>query len=174
MSSQTLSSVPDDFSEYRAKWPARSPDLSRQKYADELQLLTEGVTEFTKAPVEDAIFGTPPKSWPDAEAMKTKYLWVVSPENIPYILENGDIGAQLERESVSHTNLTGGKDAHCGGELWFRDETTFWLCGGSSRYKARCADELEAVAVSFRRMGYEVINMGWDEDTNSAVRLLRG
>lgn len=173
-SESTPSSIFEEFSAYRAKWPARSPDLSRQMFDDELELLTDGLSELPPAPASDVIWGTPPTSWPDDAAMKTKYLWVVSLDNIPYILENGEIGARLGRGSVSHTNLTGGKDAHCGGELWFRNHNTFWLCGGSSRYKARSGEELADIAASFEKVGYEVINMGWDEGSNSAIRLFRG
>lgn len=160
---------------YRDKWPPRSPDLSRQQYDDEVKLLKDGVLDFTVAPVTGAIIGVPPNGKKlNDEARNTKYLWVISPEKIPYILENGEQGSRLKRKYVSHTNLTGGKPAHSGGELWFKDEETVWICGGSSRYTPRSAEELEDIAECFRKLGYEVINMGWDEGTNKPSRFFRG
>ena len=48
-----------------------------------------------------------------------KYLWVIAATSLPFIAEYADVAKDLKRGNVSHTNLTGGLEAHTGGEVWF-------------------------------------------------------
>ena len=170
--SYSATSMSSSIAAYRAKWPARAPNMSRQRFDDETKLVKS--IEFPLAPATGFVSGTPPQGrQPDENSLNTKYLWVVSTDSVPCILENGDAGIRLKRKSVSHTNLTGGKDAHCGGEMWFKDDRSIWLCGGSSRYRPRSSEELEEIAEAVRMGGYDVVNMGWDEETNSPARFYR-
>jgi len=100
-------------------------------------------------------------------------LWVIAVNKVPYILEKGHAGSSLSRGRAAHTNLTGGDAVHCAGELWFRDETSFWLSGGSSRFRPRSAEELEDVVRAFRQAGFKVASFGWDPEAGPA-RFLRG
>ncbi len=56
----------------------------------------------------------------------------------------------------------GGADAHTGGELWFISDNKILINGGSSRYKPRTMEELISAADGFRKTGYTVGNMGFD------------
>jgi hypothetical protein len=164
---------PDPVDEYRKNYPARAADLARMKFDDEKRLLAapDGVRELSKPPATDLEVGDPPESFGGGS---NKYLWVILPDSLPYVLESGELGKSLSRGAVSHTNLTGGTEAHCGGELWFRDGSSFWICGGSSRYRPRSKAELFAVVTAFRGWGYQVASFGWDHEVNGPIRFLRG
>jgi hypothetical protein len=161
------------FAAYRKKFLARPPDLSRMKFDDELRQITlaEGLQSVIAAPNEAAKTGTAPTKAGESE--DTKYLWVISVEDVPLALER-DNAAKLQRGYLSHTNLTGGADAHSGGELWFTDVSVLILNGGPGRYPPRTEAELEQAALAFKAMGYKVANMGWDSGTDSPLRYLRG
>ena len=64
-----------------------------------------------------------------------RYVWVIDATGIPFILERGLCA--LKGRSPKHSNLTGGKPASMGGELWFRTESSLYLSGGSGRYRPR-------------------------------------
>ncbi|WP_274648985.1 hypothetical protein [Paenibacillus humicola] len=166
----------DAFTEYKELFSIRPPDLQRKKYDDELQQLQpeDGLIEFLYHEMEIIEAGSPPVSYDEFNGVN-KYLWVITEETVPLILENGETGQKLTRNSVSHTNLTGGKDAYCGGEVWFDGSSNvIWISGGSSRYRARNKDELDKIAEWFSNCNYEVVNFGWDEDIDGPVRLFRG
>lgn len=161
------------FESYRTKHPARAPNLANQKSADELRQITtaEGLHELAPPPCATAKVGTPPKQ--AREGVAAKYLWVVASTSVPFALEQLP-NAQLDRGYLSHTNLTGGAQAHSGGEMWFTDPSIIIMNGGSGRYPARSADELDDVAKAFRATGYKVAHMGWDIELNAPARYLRG
>lgn len=163
------------FEEHRIVHPARAPDNANKKYDDELRRIEqdEGILELSISPAKGIVTGCCPTSRQDAhEANTTKYLWVVAKINMPVALEHPANGTTLARGRLAHTNLTGGEDAHTAGELWFCDEGTIVINGGSSRYKPRSSEELMSMARSFKAAGYKVANMGWDE--TGPVRFLRG
>jgi hypothetical protein len=166
-------SVGEAFAKYRHDFPARPPDESRIRSRDELRQITkgEGLAVLSTAPAEGVVTGQPPIS--DLRRSPEKYLWVVDPGTIPFALEELP-GVSLQRGYLSHTNLTGGGDAHSGGEMWFVDTSTIHINGASGRYPARSAKELDMVAQAFKACGYRVASMGWDSGTNSAARYLRG
>ncbi len=168
-------SVSHRFQDHRDRHPARKACLKRKVHEDEcLQIGAEqGLFEIDFPPAYNVVLGKVPTGRPEEpEARKTKYLWTVAKEGVPAALEVPKNETKLQLGRLTHTNLTGGADAHTGGELWFVDENSIIINGGSSRYKPRHQDELESVALSFKQAGYRVASMGWDE--SGPVRTLRG
>ncbi|MBU5614471.1 hypothetical protein [Geomonas azotofigens] len=161
------------FSQYRNDWQERAPNLERQQYEDEIKLV-EGLPDMKVAPTAGVVHGSPPTNMgEDHLSSSSKYLWVITGDAIPYILETGDDGAKCARGRLSHTNLTGGATAHSGGEMWFESESKVYISGASSRYTPRNQQELNAVVDGFKRAGYNAISLGWDEGINKPARNLR-
>jgi len=162
------------FQQYRNDFAARDPDLSRQRSGDELWAITEaeGLLELCVAPAPNVVTGCPPKA--RDESQDCKYLWAVGTDTVPYALEHGDNCNHLSRGYLSHTNLTGGKPAHAGGEMWFIDNTTLVFNGASSRYQPRGLQELDSLAKAFKQCAYKVAHMGWDDGCGRPARILRG
>ena len=102
------------------------------------------------------------------------HIWLICVDDVIYSEEAGASGLLTNRQRLSHTNLSGGNDAHCGGELWFRDAQTIWLTGGSSRYAPNTEDELNAAVKGFIDSGYTVCSCGWDTDNAIPARFFRG
>jgi hypothetical protein len=160
--------------EYRESFPVRPFDEQRIGNPDELRFVMEDpeVADLGLAPAVGAEMGAPPAS--QASQGTNKHLWVIMPSSVPYALEEGALGRSIAgRHRLSHTNLTGGEQAHCGGEAWFDDPGRIALTGGSGRYPPRSAAELESIVEAFRRAGYAVANCGWDEEVKAARRFWR-
>jgi hypothetical protein len=102
------------------------------------------------------------------------YIWLVMEDAVLYGLEKGETGTSLSRGRLAHTNLSGGREAYCGGELWFSDESSFWITGSSGRYKPRSVEELDEVVTAFRSAGYKVASCGWSEQLGRFMRFPRG
>jgi hypothetical protein len=103
------------FEAYRQKYASRDPDLANMRFPDEIRQLTtaEGLNELAPPPYAAAKIGNAPRQAREEES--TKYLWVVTPTNVPFALESlPEVG--LQRGRLSHTNLTGGGPAHSGGK----------------------------------------------------------
>ena len=98
------------------------------------------------------------------------YLWVVRTDDVVHAREDDPAGAKLESKVIKHSNLTGGADAHCGGELLFLGESVIALNGASGRYGPNSATEMAAVARAFRSSGYGVWSYGFSEETMTAYR----
>lgn len=160
-----------NFDQYRRQYDVRSPDLTTQKYPDELADLSSspGVESMTVAPTAKPTCA----SEPGVANQTLMHIWLVTSDRVPYALEHGELGKTTQRRRLAHTNLSGGRDAHAGGELWFKDEMAIWLTGGSGRYPPRSAAELGALVDAFRTSGYSVCSCGWDNDTNRPARLFR-
>lgn len=159
---------------YRKHHSSRHPDLNRMKNEDERLLFNdEGlVGRLEEAPAEIWAEGAPSRKRNDQGLRK--FLWVVVDTDVPYAEEGGPLSAHVSRGYLSHTNLTGGGAAYCGGELWFRDARQVWVTGGSSRYAPRTAAELDAVVIGFVAAGFAVCSCGWDDETLSPARFFRG
>ena len=89
-----------------------------------------------------------------------KYLWLIDEENGLRIIEE-NTPAPSERGIVCHTNISGGKKALQGGELWFCDNGLVYLNYRSGRYGASTADDLqekhqEGVVEYFEYLGFTV------------------
>ena len=157
---------------FRETYPARPPRLSAIKNNDELRQLTsdEGLEEFDINLGARAIKGELPVSYPT----RNPYLWVIGKERVPAILEAAEIGKSLESKIVKHTNLTGGDDAHCGGEVWFIEDRKIIISGSSGRYGPDINDgeKLVSAAHVFKEQGYEVASLGMDESGRPSILLV--
>jgi hypothetical protein len=93
------------------------------------------------------------------------HLWVVCEVDVPIAPEICDFARRMDglrEDKIKHSNLTGGSDAYCAGEILFLDESTLVITGRSGRYGPDSEAELSAVATAFRASGYNVWSMGWD------------
>ena len=106
------------------------------------------------------------------EGEKTKYLWVIREDDVPYAAEACDFGKALDSKVIKHSNLTAGGTAYAGGELLILDNRTILLNGSSGRYGPRSPEELQALAKAFRDSGYFVWYMGYDKDAGRALPFL--
>jgi hypothetical protein len=143
------------------------PDQCRQLTAE------DGVRELGPAPISSVTPGRPP----DGRDQQTvgRHLWVIDERGIPFIEERVEAALRLHDGVAKHTNLTGCGDAHCGGELWFREATTrlVWVSGGSGRYPPRSPTELADARSVIEAHGYEATSLGWDDETGTPARVLR-
>lgn len=161
-----------DTPELRAFWEEYSPrPPERDGEPHELIQLADddGVMMLDYAPAQDVEFGKPRSTVAryDDDSIN-RYIWVIDRRGIPYIIEQSI--PRLNDDKPKHTNLTGGGEAHIGGELWFADEESLFLSGGSGRYPP--CDEIhlnDAVGV-FKSYGYRVTSLGWDSNTGLARR----
>ena len=160
------------FGPYRNRYPSRSPARTAAN-TDELRLLDipQGVQFFSDAPYpvqpQDL---NPSRTDPDDNH---RCLWVVRDSDVPFIREHASVSSSLQSQVCKHTNLTGGHDAHCGGEIWFVSDHRLIINGASGRYPPRELQELQEIVSAFRAAGYDVWSMGWDSEANGPVRVLR-
>ena len=103
------------------------------------------------------------------------HLWVIISARCPFILEHAVVTPPPRSGSVKHTNLTGGRPACCGGEIWFdpADVSLVYVNGCSGRYGPRTPGELEDVASTIRSVGYRTESFGWDDGANRPAMVLR-
>ena len=59
----------------------------------------------------------------------SRYLWVINDDGILFTLEIPI--DDLNGEKPKHTNLTSGRPAYIGGELWFETGARLFVSGGS-------------------------------------------
>lgn len=130
----------------------------------------DDIFSVTTAPAEGMRLGTPQFG---NMTDRTKYLWLVTPSDVLAGLEHGDSGLSTSRRYLAHTNLSGGKETHAGGELWFPGHSSIWMTGGSGRYPPRSPEELDAVKQSFIDAGYDVRCAGWDYEVGRPSRVFR-
>lgn len=106
-----------------------------------------------------------------------RYLWAILPDSVPVILETGETvqPPPLSMGVVKHTNLTGGKPACCGGELWSDaiNSRLLYVNGGSGRYGARSPKQLDDAVHVFKQFGYLVQSAGWSEENDCPERIFR-
>lgn len=120
------------------------------------------------APAQDVDYGDPPRS--RQERGRHRYLWVIDDKGVPFIKEVPVVG--LEAEIPKHTNLTGGRPAYAGGELWFQTAELLFVSGGSGRYEPIHPEQLSDAVCVFEAYGYTVTSLGWDALRNSPSRIL--
>ncbi|MEO5347489.1 MAG: hypothetical protein H7834_14095 [Magnetococcus sp. YQC-9] len=156
------------FSDYRISHPLRRPKKMIQgreavqiNEADGLKILVElADTNEVKSFWGDSIV----EDWPlacgnnddstepeEPLPRPEKNIWVVRKEDFALVLEqkcdhNGHVSSTIQGEPIlneprpwlSHTNLTGGEEAYCGGEMWavrcVSGEVELVLNGCSGRY----------------------------------------
>ena len=106
-----------------------------------------------------------------AENGERCHLWVIDARGRPCISE-----APLPRLGVGllhHTNLTGGGAASIGGEIWFDELPRIYLSGRSGRYPPCDPIHLEAAENLFRAVGFDVVPLGWDDETDEPMSVWR-
>lgn len=162
------------FDDFRGKFPDRDPNLSGQQYADETEDFSANREVFSLpvAPCHEAVLGSAPIGPPPSGS--NAYLWLITTSDVLAALETSALGRSTQRKRLAHTNLQGAKRAHCGGEMWFRNQDRIWLTGGSSRFRPRSSLELESAVKAFIASGYAVCSCGWDSAVNAPARFFRG
>ena len=173
----TTASVNQTFDTYRVRFPDREPNLSNvEDRADESDVVPEDERHhFGQKPV---LVTMEPPDWnaPSLTSRK-KYLWVIEKTEVVFAQEHGIFGKTRKRKGglggLAHTNLTASRPAHSAGEAWFADHLRVVINGGSSRYRPRSKQELEAIKVAFREAGLDCISMGWDDESNRESRIMR-
>jgi hypothetical protein len=151
--------------EFVAKYPPNPP---RRMHAndDELRQLgpADGVLVLELSPA------TGLQGHPDED--ETRHLWVFrapNPLDVPYVLEGApNVSPGLASGAAKHTNLTGGRPASCGGELWIdvSDRSRIYVNGHSGRYGPTSRGQLDDSVEVFRGLGFDVRSYGWDEETH--------
>lgn len=158
--------VAEQFQKFKEDYQAKP--LSEDRVANEdqrkdmagdedLKQWVEGTAETTDDAPSDEIEVT-------AEQDAEKYLWVLEAEVPVYAPENCAFGKTLQSGVIKHSNLTGGRPAHCGGELILLDDATIILNGQSGRYGPKSGQEMSDIAKAFRSSGYNVWSMGFDDE----------
>ncbi|MBO0937974.1 hypothetical protein J2I47_15565 [Fibrella sp. HMF5335] len=88
-----------------------------------------------------------------------RYLWVIDSLGLKIILEATPNPKRTTRPIVCHTNITGGKPALHGGELWFGADDKVYINNASGRYGNAEPEQWEAVLAYFTFIGYEVVSL---------------
>lgn len=97
-----------------------------------------------------------PQNILNGEAELAKYLWIISTDGLVIIPEQTP-NQNAARGVVCHTNLTEGKAAIQGGELWFGEDDVVYINNKSGRYGATTLKEREAILEYFQSVGYKNI-----------------
>lgn len=161
-------------------FPARPPKFPYRDHPDEAEdlsgspLVTSLEEAVTNAQVSHlAAPGSDDDTWINSFAtLEGKYLWLVRPDDVKITLESGALRRRVSGGPIKHTNLTAGQ-AHSGGELWFRDDRSVYVNGGSARFTPRGPGELDAVVTAFKAAGYSVCSFGWSDERGEPRRVLR-
>ena len=161
------------FGPYRNRYPTRGPAIPVADPEERRMLgIPDGVQIFSDAPFPVRSQDLNPSETGPHHDMRC--LWVVRTLDVPFVREHVSVSPPLPSGVCKHTNLTGGEDAHCGGEVWFVSGQRLIVNGASGRYPPRDLPELEEIVRAFEAAGYEVWSMGWDSEVNGPARILRG
>lgn len=85
-----------------------------------------------------------------------RYLWVITEEGLFMILE-ATSNPFSRRQKVCHSNITGGKAALQGGELWFGTDKKIYINYRSGRYGAVTEAQERTVLEYFHFVGYKEV-----------------
>jgi hypothetical protein len=87
------------------------------------------------------------------------YLWVIDSEGLFIIIE-GTPNSEAERKCVCHTNITVGKPACRGGEMWFVDTGGIAINFNSGRYGFASSEEKQKVLAYLRqKVKYNIVEV---------------
>ncbi len=86
---------------------------------------------------------------------QSRYLWVIDEDGVRLIREETPNTAAV-RGIMCHTNITGGKPAFQGNELWFGSDNTLYINFLSGRYGSNDPVHQSAVLDYFRSLGFDV------------------
>ena len=169
-----MSEIPVELERFWARYECREPQVDSLEPEKWLLDYSTGLRILEYTPTTDVDYGYPPKSQSPPAFQRVgglhPYLWVLTDGGILFIKETPI--AELNSALPKHTNLTGGKPAYVGGQLWFETGESIFVSGGSGRYKPIDAEQLEAAVGVFRAFGYNPISLGWDELRNEPRRTL--
>ncbi|WP_338669382.1 hypothetical protein [Pseudodesulfovibrio methanolicus] len=152
----------------------KAPDLSTLQHEDELRPLKwqHGVRRFPPKADHVTEHKKPPTSSIELED-NPPFLWVALKDRIKIVNEKANATKRLALKKAKHTNLTGGSKAYSGGEMWITAPKTIVLNGCSGRYGPRTAEQLSEIVKVVRRSGWQVISLGWDDETARPVKYPR-
>ena len=156
------------FDDFQGSYRLQSPKVSHGQQAAKQLGYGDGLRRLELAPATGVMVGTPPLS--SSNRGTHRYLWVIDASGIPYILEAPILA--LGTALPKHTNLTGGKEAYLGGEMWFTSGASMYISGGSGRYPPANSGQLEDAGGVFRSLRYGVTSLGWDDDAGVPKRFL--
>jgi hypothetical protein len=155
------------FDKFRGKYsPARAPNTGMIRNSDEvIQMTAEDGLEQWSDGVATTSAAVPLTPKIDDTLLSGLKLWAVRATDVVHAHEKCAFGKTLETQVIKHTNLTGGDDAYCGGELLFLSDSTIVVNGYSGRYGPKSEREMEDVALAFRQSGFNVWSSGYDEES---------
>lgn len=160
-----------NLSDYVARYPPRPPIARLGDHEDMFRLPGPddgvGVMPACASRMKPAIRPGDPEA---------SHLWVIVPSSVPVLLETApDAKPSLVNGKAKHTNLTGGAPASCGGEMWLdgAEPKRLHLHGGSGRYGARSAQQLEDAVALIADYGFTVHSAGWSEENDLPARVFR-
>lgn len=161
-----MSNTSDAFDNFRSQFSAKPCNTAFVRNDDELILVSpeNGKERWEDGPGVPGVDPAPPTIDQSHSELR---LWVIDASEVPHVLETNAFGATLQTGKLKHSNLTGGADAHCGGELVLVAKDIVAINGKSGRYGPRSRREMDAVATAFRASGYGVWSYGYDEGTNT-------
>jgi hypothetical protein len=161
----------DELATYRTQYPVK-PMQRAEDNADELKLMLarDGMYELPLPPAQATQFPRV-KAVPTtrATAPPGRHLWVIRPADMPVALEACAWGTTLQSGCIKHSNLTGGADAHSGGEMWFTGEDHIAINAASGRYGAQSEQEFDVIVDALRRAGFYVASTGFDIDNQTVA-----
>lgn len=143
--------------------PFERTQFSRTVESGEGIVYTDRIYDATQGGLPPNVLLTPTDGIPD-QPFEGKYLWVITVQGLFLLLENTP-NPDAERGVVCHTNITGGKPALQGGELWFGDDKQVYINFKSGRYGAYDNDVTvvlryrQAVLAYFSSVGYQVVQL---------------
>ncbi|WP_244455082.1 hypothetical protein [Gluconacetobacter diazotrophicus] len=162
-----MSKTKQAFDRFRHTYPEREcPPVGHE---DERREMTsaDGLEQWRDGTGEVAE-GEPPMLMKNHPKLR---LWVVRAEDVVHAPECGSFADTLNGKEIKHSNLTGARPAHCGGQLVFVENDAVALDGGSGRYGPRSKEEMTAVARAFKNSGYGVWSYGWDDENAWPFRI---
>ena len=153
--------VNDFRSNYKPRCPKWKPEP-----VEALPITTAAI--LPQAPAMGVFFGRPGDG--RANPATNTYIWVIDENGIPYVLDESL--AELCGRRPKHTNLTGGRMAYAGGEMWFEAVDKLYISGGSGRYEPCSVGQLEDSRRVFESLGYSVSSLGWNPVRGKPARVL--
>lgn len=154
------------FSHYRSTRTLQGIHPGTQRYEGDIDQMeaSDGLAEWEDGTASMSATKT---DTPQVEAKPAnRLLWVVTEREVLHAPENCPFGATRGANAVKHSNLTGGGEAYCGGELVFVCDQTIVVNGCSGRYRVRDEAEMKALASAFKGSGYKVWSMGYNTDVD--------
>ena len=127
------------------------PESKRVMNIGETELFTSAIYDATEDGKPDNVLLTSR----DNRSRATKYIWVITSKGIFIAHEETQGHPNRFRTGLCHSNLTGGKKAYQGGELWFLNDDSIVINFYSGRYGAETEEQKRAVVNYFYSVGYD-------------------